>query len=90
MTKELEKCQVVEAEVLDEQGRPINQKRESRCFFCAARRGLWGVVGGVFALAAGLIMFILFAAVMIIIAVPLLILSLFGKKPNIKVFKYRI
>jgi hypothetical protein len=90
MTKDLEKQQVIEPEIINEQGENITRQKEDCDFSRAAGRSVLTVFGGLLATLAGIAMFILFLAVAIIVAVPLLILSLFGKKPNVKVFKYRI
>ena len=90
MTKDLEKQQVIEPEIINEQGENITRQKEDCDFSRAADRSVLTVFGGLLATLAGIAMFILFLAVAIIVAVPLLILSLFGKKPNVKVFKYRI
>ncbi len=90
MTKDLEKQQVIEPEIINEQGENISRQSEDCDISRAAGRTMLTVFGGLLAALAGIAMFILFLAVAIVVAVPLLILSLFGKKPNVKVFKYRI
>ena len=90
MTKDLEKQQVIEPEIINEQGENISRQSEDCDIPRSAGRTMLTVFGGLLATLAGIAMFILFLAVAIVVAVPLLILSLFGKKPNVKVFKYRI
>ena len=91
MTQELEKQQVIEPEIINEQGENISRQREDCDFSRAAGRSVLTVFGGLLSVLAGIAMFVLFLAVAVIVAVPLLILSLFGKKnnmSNIKVFKF--
>ncbi len=90
MTKDLEKQQAIEPEIINEQGENISRQREDCDVSRAAGRTMLTVFGGILAALAGVAMFILFLAVAVLVAVPMLILSLFGKKPNVKVFKYRI
>lgn len=90
MTHDLEKQQVIEPEIINEQGENISRQSEDCDIPHAAGRTMLTIFGGIMATLAGLAMFVLFLVVAAIVAIPLLILSLFGKKPNIKVFKYRI
>lgn len=90
MTQELEKQQVIEPEIINEQGENISHQSEDCDLSHAAGRTMLTVFGGLLSAVVGVAMFVLFLAVAVIVAVPLLILSLFGKKTNVKVFKYRI
>ncbi len=90
-----DKPEVIEPEILDENGRTINTEREPlqetvKRELNPLRRALMGVLGAVSALLSGFMMLCVFLVVFVFTAVPVLILSLFGKKPNIKVFKYKI
>jgi len=90
MTQEIQKQQVIEPEIINEQGENITRQSEDCDIPHVAGRGVLTLFGGLFAVLAGIAMFVLFLVVAVIVAVPLLILSLFGKKPKIKVFKYKI
>lgn len=98
MDNELKKQAVVEPEIIDEHGHTV---RSNNCeghhaegvksdLPEQARRTVVTLLGGAVALISGLMMFILFAVIMVVVAIPMLILSLFGKKPNIKIFKYKM
>lgn len=79
----------IEPEILDETGRPISQTRHTSVND-EPRKAVVGILGGIVALLSGIMAFILFAVIAVIVAVPLFILSLFGKKPAVKIFKYKI
>ena len=90
-----DKPEVIEPEILDENGRTINTEREPlqetvKRELNPLRRALMGVVGAVSALLSGFMMLCVFLVVFVFTAVPVLILSLFGRKPNVKVFKYKV
>lgn len=90
-----DKPEVIEPEILDENGRTINTEREPvqetvKRELNPLRRVLMGVLGAVSALLSGFMMFCVFLVVFVFTAVPVLILSLFGRKPNVKVFKYKV
>ncbi len=90
-----DKAGIVEPEILDENGIKINTEREPvqetvKRELNPLRRTLMGVLGAVSALLSGFMMLCVFLAVFVFTAIPMLILSLFGKKPNVKVFKYKI
>lgn len=90
-----DKAEVIEPEILDENGRKINASREPvqetvKRELNPLRRALMGVLGAVSALLSGFMMLCVFLVVFVFTAVPVLVLSIFGKKPNVKVFKYRI
>ncbi len=76
----------IEPEILDEAGRPISAAPKHE----EPRRAVVGILSGIVALLSGIMAFIVFLVIAVIIAVPLFILSLFGKKPNVKIFKYKI
>lgn len=93
--KEYDNPEVIEPEILDENGRKISTEREPvqetvKRELNPLRRTLLAVLGSVSALLSGFMMLCVFAVVFVFMAVPMLILSLFGKKPNVKVFKYKI
>jgi hypothetical protein len=93
MTHEIEKQEVIEPEVFDENGQRLDAnapKHNIGSSFGGFARGLLGFVGGTFAALAGIAAFVLFAFIALVVAIPFLILGLFGRKPNIKVFKYKI
>lgn len=90
-----DKPEVIEPEILDENGRTINTEREPvqeavKRELNPLRRVLMGVLGAVSALMSGFMMLCVFLVVFVFTAVPVLILSLFGRKPNVKVFKYKV
>lgn len=90
-----DKPEVIEPEILDENGRTINTEREPvqetvKRELNPLRRVLMGVLGAVSALLSGFMMLCVFLVVFVFMAVPVLILSLFGRKPNVKVFKYKV
>ena len=90
-----DKPEVLEPEILDENGRTINTEREPvqetvKRELNPLRRVLMGVLGAVSALLSGFMMLCVFLVVFVFTAVPVLILSLFGRKPNVKVFKYKV
>lgn len=90
-----DKSEVIEPEILDENGRTINTEREPvqetvKRELNPLRRVLMGVLGAVSALLSGFMMLCVFLVVFVFTAVPVLILSLFGRKPNVKVFKYKV
>ncbi|WP_428066074.1 hypothetical protein [Candidatus Proelusimicrobium volucris] len=93
--KKYEDLEVIEPEVFDEQGRKISSPGEPRAEsvkrdFDPLRRGLMGVLGAAAALLSGFMTLCVFLAVFVVMAIPMLILSLFGRKPNIKIFKYKM
>ena len=75
MSKELKRQTAIEPEIINERGENLTRPRPK----AAAAGGL----GAVVTLAA-------FMVLAVIIAIPVLILSLFGKKPNIKIFKFKL
>ena len=86
---------VIEPEILDESGNKIMPKpyiaeEELKQKFNTVRKGVIGLLGGFVSLVTGAMMFCVFLVIVILFAIPLFILSLFGSKPNIKIFKYRI
>jgi len=86
---------IIEPEILDEGGNKITPKpyvaeEEIKQKFNPVRKGIMGILGGFVTLVTGAMMFCVFLIVVILFAIPLFILSLFGSKPNIKIFKYKI
>lgn len=91
----LDKSKVIEPEILDERGVKINASREPvqeavKRELNPLRRVLMSALGFAAAALSGFMMLCVFLVVFAVAAIPVLILSLFGKKPDIKVFKYRI
>jgi hypothetical protein len=86
MKAELAKQAVVEPEILNERGELITPGSgvQGRSRGAAVR-----FLNSLMALLCGFMAFLLFLAVMLILAVPVLILALFGRKTNIKIFNYR-
>jgi len=84
MKHEMQKPQVIEPEIFI----PGNSQPFEQRVHAAEVAG--GALRGVFAFAIAAITFVLFLIVIAVLAVPILILALFGRKPNIKIFKYRI
>lgn len=87
--------EVIEPEVFDERGRKISSPREPRAESVKRdldplRRAVMGILGSVAAVLSGFMTLCIFLAVFVIMAIPMLILSLFGRKPNIKIFKYKM
>lgn len=87
--------EVIEPEILDENGNPVTVKpyireEEIKEALNPVRKGIMGVLGAFVSLLSGFMMFCVFAVIFILVAIPMLILSLFGKKPNMKIFKYKI
>ena len=78
MANDLKKQDAIEPEIINERGENLTRPPKSR--------SSGGVPGGL--LAVG--MLLIFAVITVIIAVPVLILSLFGRKPNIKIFKFKL
>lgn len=77
--------QVVEAEILDENGQPINDEKK-RSEQARPQGDLSGVLGGILVLAFGFIMTLLVAAFSILVVLPLMLLGrLFGL--HIKTFR---
>ncbi|MDR0953176.1 MAG: hypothetical protein LBM71_03180 [Elusimicrobiota bacterium] len=96
MAQKTKNPQIIEPEVIIN-GEPMLTPREesskqdaSRHKIPTAAFALHGILGGVLTIILGILMFLLFIFVAILAAIPMLIMSLFGKKPNIKIFKYRI
>jgi hypothetical protein len=85
---ELQKVEIIEPEVITpEDARPF----ERRVYTTQNNSGFLGnFFSAVFTFSAGAVMFLAFLAVFILLAAPMLLLNLFGKKPNIKIFKYHI
>ena len=95
---ENENTEVIEPEVLDENGNKITQKSyskedELKEKFNPARKAVMGVLGGFVTIVTGAMMFCVFLVVLILFTVPMFILSLFGGgkavKPDIKIFKFK-
>ena len=87
--------EVIEPEVFDERGRKISSPGAPRAESIKRdlnplRKALMGVLGAAAALLSGFMMLCVFLVVFAIMAIPMLILWLFGRKPNIKIFKYRM
>ena len=77
--------QVVEAEILDENGQPIHDEKK-RPEQARPQGDLSGVLGGILVLAFGFIMTLLVAAFSILVVLPLMLLGrLFGLQ--IKTFR---
>lgn len=77
--------QVVEAEILDENGQPINGEKK-RPEQARPQGDLSGVLGGILVLAFGFIMTLLVAAFSILVVLPLMLLGrIFGLQ--IKTFR---
>lgn len=88
MNNESQKPEVIEPEVfMPGNSRPVEQYQSGAQ---AAGSVLGRFVRAVFTLAVTAVTFFIFAAVLIVLAIPMLIMALFGKKPNIKIFKYKI
>jgi hypothetical protein len=85
---ELQKTDVIEPEVIIP-GNDASFKRHTAAVGSAGNI-LGRFANAVFTVIAGAAMFIIFITVLIIIALPLLVLSLLGKKPNVKIFRYKI
>ena len=84
MRYEMKKPEVIEPEVfIPGDGQPFERRAHAAE---AAGRALRGA----FAFIVGAAVFIIFLTVLAVLALPMLIMALFGKKPNIKIFKYRI
>ena len=77
MPHELKKQSAIEPEIINEYGENITRRRTSKSSTAAA--GLLAVIT-----------LMIFAVITVIIAVPMLILNLLGRKPNIKIFKFKL
>ena len=87
--------EVIEPEVFDEQGRKISSHGEPRAQkikrdLNPLRRSVMGILGAIAAVLSGFMTLCVFLAVFVVMAIPMLILVLFGRKPNIKIFKYKM
>lgn len=93
--KKYEEQEIIEPEVYDESGRKISSPGAPRAESIKRdlnplRKALMGVLGAAAALLSGFMMLCVFLVVFAIMAIPMLILALFGRKPNIKIFKYKM
>ena len=91
MSGELQKQQAVEPEIIDENGRRIcggagvgGAPRGGLCGLIA------GALGALIAFLCGLAMFAVFIIFAVFAALPLLIMILVGKKPDTKIFRYKL
>ena len=78
MSNELKKQDAIEPEIINERGENLTRP--------PGRQSAGGVLGGLLAVS----MLLVFAVIAVIIAMPMLILSLFGRKPNIRIFKFKL
>ncbi|MDR0645586.1 MAG: hypothetical protein LBG46_00930 [Elusimicrobiota bacterium] len=85
---ELQKIEIIEPEVITPQ---IGETFERQTYAAPNKSdSLAGFARAVFTFILGAIMLFIFLLVFILLAIPMLLLALFGKKPNVKIFKYRI
>jgi len=82
MKRDLSKPAAIEPEILDEHGRQINPPKKRR-----AQKGRLSAVAGLIGIVTA---FVLMAGLIIILAVPMLIMALFGKKVNFRIFRYKL
>jgi hypothetical protein len=90
MKYEIKKQNIIEPEIINERGE--NLSRTDACGEAPAGRvpgSLRAIIGAVAGVLVTVTIFLVFALIAVIIIVPVLLLSLFGKKPDIKIFKYR-
>ena len=81
---EMQKPQVIEPEVfIPGNPQPFEQRAH-------AAQAMGGFLRSAFAFAAAAAVFVIFLIALAVLALPLLIMALLGKKPDIKIFKYRI
>jgi hypothetical protein len=90
MGYDIEKQNVIEPEIIIEDGENLSNHKPAPGLLGGFRGITIWALSAIAGLLTSILMFALFLAAAVIIAVPALVLSLFGKKPNIKIFKYKI
>ncbi|ACC97814.1 hypothetical protein Emin_0252 [Elusimicrobium minutum Pei191] len=73
--KDIIETEIIEAEVLDENGRPVNSKKTANT---QTAKGVETILKAIVVLAAGFLMSVLIAVVFIILFIPVLILKALG------------
>ena len=82
MSNELKKHDAIEPEIIDESGCVVGAEPPAGASAPTVFGMAAGAIGGFMAL-------VIFIVMAVIVAVPMLIMRIFGKKTEIKIFKYR-